>query len=57
MKDPNREIRNVFLVKGDADDLAADLAKANLHPRVYPRSLRAELQSAVIYVVVADKEP
>jgi hypothetical protein len=56
-RDNRREIRNVFIDRGDADDLAATLSKSNLHPRVYPRSLRAELQSTLIFVVVADKEP
>lgn len=56
MRNPNREIRNVFMVKGDADDLAALLKQAKLHPRVYARSLRAELQDTLVYVVVADKD-
>lgn len=49
-----RRIRNVFLVKGDAHDCAAHLDDQGLRPRMYERSVRAELQGVMVYVVVAD---
>jgi hypothetical protein len=49
-----RRIYNVFLVRGDADDVAAHLRRQGLNPKVYRRSVRAEWCGCDMYVIVAD---
>jgi len=49
-----RRIRNVFVDRGDADDLVASLEKAGFSARVYRRSVRAECLVLRVYMVVAD---
>jgi hypothetical protein len=49
-----RAIRNVFLVRGDADDVAHHLRQQGLHPRIYERHARAENFTVRMWVVVAD---
>ena len=49
-----RMIRNVFLVQGDAADVAAHLRSQGKHHRIYTRHARAENLTVTMWVVVAD---
>jgi len=51
-----RQIRNVFVVKADAHDLAGKLRTLGFRPRVYQRTARAENLSIYVWIVVADAE-
>jgi hypothetical protein len=52
-----RTIRNVFVDRGDADDLAASLKRAALRPKVHRRTVSAERIAISVYVVTALEEP
>jgi hypothetical protein len=49
-----RVIRQVFLVNGDANDVAHHLKQQGLHPRVYARHARAENMTVRVWVVCCD---
>ncbi len=49
-------IRNVFLVQGDAADVAAHLKDQGLHPRVYERTARAENMTIRVWIVCCDQQ-
>ncbi len=51
----SRMIRNVLVVRGDADDVAAHLKDEGLHPRVYERMARAENLTIPVWIVVCDR--
>jgi hypothetical protein len=51
-----RQIRNVFLVRGDAEDCAAHLREQGKDPRLYRRYVRAENMTIEVHVVCA-KDP
>jgi hypothetical protein len=51
-----RHIRNVFLVRGDAEDCAAHLREQGKDPRLYRRYVRAENMTIEVHVVCA-KDP
>ena len=51
-----RMIANVFLVKGDAEDVVGFWRIKGKHPRLYERMARAENLTVPLYVVVIDKD-
>lgn len=46
-----REIRQVFLVRGDAEDVAHHLTQQGRKPRIYERYVRAENMTRAVWVV------
>jgi len=49
-----RVIRQISLVRGDADDVCFHLKQLGLNPKVYERTARAENMTVRVWVVVCD---